>query len=86
MKGQASSVLTDPYDSTVNITGSKFKSKATPTAGVDIYKVMGEKPMSESEGLLKAAVNVLKRPADISLIPSVHGTDLMLALRPLMCL
>ena len=47
---------------------------------VDMYKVLGEKPMEEPEGLLKAPVNVLKRPADIGLIPSVHGTDLMLAL------
>ena len=47
---------------------------------VDMYKVLGEKPMEEPEGLLKAPVNVLKRPADIGLIPSVHATDLMLAL------
>ena len=45
-----------------------------------MYEKLGEKPMEEPEGLLKAQVNILRRPADIGIIPAVHQTEKLLAL------
>jgi len=47
---------------------------------IAMYKVLGEDPLEEPAGLLKAAVNILRRPADIAILPAVHNTEKMLAL------
>lgn len=47
---------------------------------IDMYTALEEVPLQEPAGLLKAPVNILRRPADIGILPAVHGTEKLLAL------